>query len=576
MNTRRLPLLAAAMLAAAAPLPAATRLELLPADLSLRLHIPGVSNLCAAIAASPPGRCWNDPAMQEFLGHPNLANWLPHFGADAHQKDEIRHLQKEQFKLIQHDLALGLGHGGSTGIYVAAQCSAANYASARELDERMARLIPEAMTFLREDFQGVEMLRTTLISDRKTTNTIWQAFLHDTVLESSDRAWVEKSISRLQTQPPHDPAAPYLLQARVAGGWIRSTLEMALTPRPRPTAAGDAATNTPLFKPGDLIDALKISELQALSLTISLKDSRLQTALRIHNTRSRQGIWALLDTTPLPADLRLPYVPADALAYGANRLDLAGFWNALPAMLTQLNPALGASQQFFQGMLQQTFGVELNSDVFRHLESAYASCSRMEGAQSRTLLYWQIKNPADVAATLGRLLGDAAPLRMQLGDNFQVAEFRGHPLYTFTPAGAGGSNAWSLAVAGQYLALGDDAMLRAALRALGGKAGAGTEFYQSAAYQELLRQKPANACAYGALDLARGIREYLSGPEWRQMRQRWAKWRAQQSAGAQKWAGPDFDRMPPPEKIASFFGPLLSYSAATDDGLESITVWMTP
>ncbi len=573
MNHAHLPPLAAALLTALA-LPAAARLELLPEDSAIRLHIPSVSNLCAALESSPPGRCWRDPAMQEFLGHPDPARWLPHHGAPAHLRDEIRHLQKESLLLLQEDLAIGLAPGPDAELYIAAQLSEPQYARIQELDRHIARLIPESITFVREEFQGVELLRATLVSPDKNTNTSWQAFVSNTYLDSTDRGWVEKSISRLQARPPAAAAAPYLLQGRADGGWLCALLEKAITPRP-PRKTDNAATNAPpLFKPGDLIRALKISELQEVSFDVSAQDGRLRTALRINNRGCRQGIWTLLDPAPLPADWRLPYIPADAFAYNANRMNLAGLWEALPGMLNQISPALSASRQFFEAMLQQTFGIDLHNDLLRHLDTGYAACSRMRDGSSRELMYWQVKHPAEAAAALARLLADAAPLRMHLGENFQASEFRGRPIYTFARPAAG-SNAWSLAVAGQYLVGGDDAMVRAALRAADAP-GSPAGFYDSAAYQALLRFKPAAACSYESLDLGAAIRGHLAGARWRQIRQYLEQLNAKHKTLSGQSAGINFDRMPPADKIAAFFGPLLSYSAATADGWESVTVWTNP
>ncbi len=88
----------------------------------------------------------------------------------------------------------------------------------------------------------------------------------------------------------------------------------------------------------------------------------------------------------------------------------------------------------------------------------------MRDGSSRELMYWRVKHPRGSRRGLARLLADAAPLRMHLGENFQASEFRGRPIYTFARPRPG-SNAWSLAVAGQYLVGGDDAMVQAALRA---------------------------------------------------------------------------------------------------------------
>ncbi len=570
--SRLLPLAAAAL--AALALPAAARLELLPGDSAIQLHAPNISNLCAALAASPPGRCWRDPAIQEFLGHPDPARWLPHRDAPAPAREEVRHLQREQMQLLQGEAALGLTQGTIPGICLAAQLAAPQYARLQELDQRINRLLPEAMALVRENFQGVELLRATRVSARHATNITWQALVNDTFLYSNDRAWMEKSISRLQARPPSGAAAAYLLHARVSGDGIRALIEKALAPRPRRPAAAAATNTPPLFQPGDLINALKISELQEVTFSIAEQDRQLRTAVRIQNRGCRQGIWTLLDPAPLPADWRLPYIPADAFAYSANRLNLAAFWEALPGMLSQINPALAASQMMFQGMLQQSFGVDLSNDVIRHLESGYATCSRMEGGESRMLLYWQLKQPAEAAAALGRLLADAAPLRMQLGERLQAADFRGRPLYTITPAAAG-SNAWSLAVAGQFLVCGDDAMVRAALRAADAP-GAAAEFYGSAGYQALLRLKPTQACSYEMLNLAAAIRAYLAGPQWREIRRHCEQWNAKKQVRSGACAMLNFDRMPPADKIAAFFGPLLSYSAATADGWESVTVWTEP
>ncbi len=573
MNHARLPPLAAILMTALA-LPAAARRELLPEDSAIRLHIPSVSNLCAALESSPPGRCWRDQAMQDFLGHPDPARWLPHHGAPAHLRDEIRHLQQESLRLLQEDLAIGLMPGPASGLCIAAQLSEPQYSRMQELDRRISQLLPESITFVRESFQGVELLRTTLVSPGKTTNTTWQAFVKNTYLDSADRAWVEKSISRLQARPPAGAAAPYLLQGRADGAWLCALLEKAITPRP-PRTTGNAATNAPpLFKPGDLIKALKISELQEISFDISAQEGRLRTALRVNNRSCRQGVWTLLDPAPLPADWRLPHIPADVFSYNANRMNLAALWAALPEMLNQINPTLSASRQFFELMLQQTFGLDLPNDVLRHLDTGYASCSRMRDGNSRTLMYWQVKQPAEAAAAMARLLADGAPLRAQLGENFQASEFRGRPIYTFAHPAAG-SNTWSLAMVGQYLALGDDPMVRAALRAAD-TPGSGADFYESAAYKDLLRLKPASACSYELLDLGAAIRGYLTGAQWRQIRRYLEQLNAKHQTRSGQASGVNFDRLPPAEKIAAFFGPLLSYSAATPDGWESVTVWTNP
>ena len=350
----------------------------------------------------------------------------------------------------------------------------------------------------------------------------------------------------------------------MSGRGICSLIEKAFELQP-------TTTNTPqLVRAGDLINALKLSELREATLTLTKQNNRLRTVTRINNGRCRQGIWALTDTTPLPTDWRLPYLPADAYTYTANRLNLAAFWDALPGMLGQINPTLAASQMMFQSMLQ-AFGVNVTEDIIRRLESGYATFSRMEGSDSHTLLYWQLKQPAEAATTLDRLLADGSPLRMQLGERLRTTKFRGYNIYTITPS-TGASNAWSLATAGQFLVCGNDTMLRAALRATD-TTGAAAGFYKTAAYQELLRSKPAQACSYEILDPVPIIRAYLTESKWRQFLQHREQLNAKKQGCGQL---PNLGRVPPTEKIASFFGPLLSYGVATPDGWESVTTWTNP
>ncbi|MGI6087117.1 MAG: hypothetical protein ACOYCD_04090 [Kiritimatiellia bacterium] len=552
-----LPMAAAAL--TAFTLSAATRAELLPGDTALRLHTANVSNLCAALVDTPLGRCLRDPEVKEFLGNPELNCLLPQCGGAPQSQTELQRLRGEQLKLLQGEVVLGLMQGTPVKFCLAAQLTKPQYAQFKEIDEKIHRTLPEAAKFVREDFQGLEILRADNISAGQPTKTTWQTLVNDTFLFSNDRAWLEKSVIQLQTKPPANAAADYLMHVSVSGRGICALIEKAFELQP-------ATTNTPqLVRAGDLINALKLSELREATLTLAKQNHRLRTVTRINNGRCRQGIWALTDTTPLPTDWRLPYLPADAYTYTANRLNLAAFWDALPGMLGQINPTLAASQMMFQSMLQ-AFGVNVTEDIIRRLESGYATFSRMEGSDSHSLLYWQLKQPAEAATTLDRLLADGSPLRMQLGERLKAAKFRGYNIYTITPE-TGISNAWSLATAGQFLVCGNDTMLRAALRATDTKGAVGG-FYNTAAYKELLRLKPAQACSYEILDPVPIIRAYLTESKWREFRQHCEKLNEKKQGCGQL---PNFGRVPPTEKIASFFGPLLSYSVATPDGWESVT-----
>ena len=188
-----LPMAAAAL--TAFTLSAATRAELLPGDTALRLHTANVSNLCAALVDTPLGRCLRDPEVKEFLGNPELNCLLPQCGGAPQSQTELQRLRGEQLKLLQGEVVLGLMQGTPVKFCLAAQLTKPQYAQFKEIDEKIHRTLPEAAKFVREDFQGLEILRADNISAGQPTKTTWQTLVNDTFLFSNDRAWLEKALS---------------------------------------------------------------------------------------------------------------------------------------------------------------------------------------------------------------------------------------------------------------------------------------------------------------------------------------------------------------------------------------------
>ncbi|MCA1807996.1 MAG: hypothetical protein ABR497_03450 [Kiritimatiellia bacterium] len=541
------------------------RLELLPSNVHLRLDLPNVDHFADVIADSQIGRFWKDPEIRDFLGHPEITALLPNLDAPEQQREILRKLQTEQLSLLRGEAAFGLNFGGTTDFYFVAGMPEPDYLQVVEIDRRIAELLPEKVTFLREKFQGTEILRTTR-TDKNSTNVSWQAWARETLLESSDRVWIEKTIAGLQAGAPRDALSNHLLRLRMDGAWLAEALRKALAPD---KPAGD--TEAPaVFDQSRLVEALHINELQYVSFTLQGTAEKLESVTRLANNNSRRGIWSILDTNPLPVGLLLP-VPAGVVSFSLDRLNLPGFWSELPDAIARLDPNVAGGFQFFLGMLQQTFGIDPENDILRHMETCYLSYGRLEKGRTSNLLCWRLKDPQLLKTTLRRLLTEGGPLRTALGDSLQEDEFLGQQLFTISQNAGDQTAAWSLAVGGGHLLIGNPDMLREFLRALNNPA-AGAAFQSSPLFRSLQRHTPPTAFAQSFFNLPVFLREFMTGPNWQTWRQQWEAWRTKPENKDHNWAKFDPARIPEPDKIAGFFGPLISHGRAVDGGVETTII----
>lgn len=590
----------AAMLGAPA-LPAYDKAALMPDDPFVLVRISSVSGLSNSVQSLPIGRLWNDEGFQNFLGHPDLRALFQSIAETNEASRENAHIEGELWRLLKGEVIVAVdrapddpasgtarkGGGTNDGLNVemtyalVAQCSTEDYGKMMALEQRLADMNKERVRRTHVDFQGQDVILEVRLDQEGNETKSWQACVGEILLESDRREWVEGAIARIRRDGQPAPGRPEEpgIEVSFSGAKIKERLEEAISkfkmPGPgagRPGAGeqeGDAAGPAdvkPEIDAAAVVKALGLDTLKSIRMTVKLEPAQVRVTVAADRGPARNGIWKLIDARPAPGDVKLPFVPADAVSFGVERANYPAMWNEIPAVLRSIGPQW--EMQF--GMIQSLTGIDVAADVMAHLDTLFVS---LYDSSDRMLAAVQLKNASAMSASLKRLLGARDPAaqaqRPELGAKEE--EFRGTPLYVWQNKTG---TSMGVAVAGSMLYAGDSELIRGVIRAQTAEKPAEDAFFNKPVYRKMLKDKPDGAMGYKLIDLQAIVRSMLSAENVEKMKDALAARLSEPDADkapsvlTKALRGIDFSKMPPADRIAAFFGPVFGYSASVGDRLE--------
>ena len=312
--------------------------------------------------------------------------------------------------------------------------------------------------------------------------------------------------------------------------------------------------------------ALGLDTLKTIRMAVKLEPAQTRFSVMVDRGSARQGIWKMVDARPAPADARLPFMPADVVAFGVERANFPALWSEIPVVLRALDPQM--EMQF--SMLQSMSGIDVAADVMAHVDTLFVS---LQDNKDQLLVAVQLKNPGAMAATLKRCLVAADPAAPTQKPAFGAKEedFRGVSLFTWQTKP---EKSTGVAVVGSMLYIGESELIRGVIRAQTAEKPGEDAFFKSAIYKDMLKNKPDAAMSYALMNLRSVIRSLFSEENVAKMKLALAAKLGDPDAAKTSPAldkllrGIDFSKMPTADQISAFFGPVFRYDTSTGDQLE--------
>lgn len=577
-----------ALSASPRPLQAYERQDLIEST-AVILRVSNVADFLTAIQHSSVGQLWNSKEMKPFLNNRSLAQALKETLLQSVYSDkeklnnkELSHLLWEESKLLSGELIVGISlpnQQGKEDFFILAALDEPAYLKTKTIDERMAELDENLSAPYKQDFQGVDLFRSTRTRPDKTTEAEWDAFYGGTLVISTSREWVERCIVRLKKELPAVTTGPPMLQLRITNQVIKYMFEpqdqAALEEHDTTEKGKQDSPVSPAPSPSVIFNALGLDHLEYISLDIILNPQSMEFQVDIKTKGpADKGLWTLLTREPVPLNHRLLYVPDDVYSYHVMRLDFNGLWKELPEILKSINPQYVQYLNRVTQMFSQMYQIDLTRDVFGNLGNLITTFSRMQGLKKQELYAWQVRNPGAMEKLLAKLYGEGTFLAAQLQDHLEIHQLHGYKLYSFKtspikPGNTPGqvSNYTGISVVDGALVFGSDQLVRSLIRtAANNKQTISNTLYQLPEYTVLMRQVPDDALGYAVTDVSQlvqsllGLIKHTKTLQVKETEKEQDEENMQSNPLTEFFNNLRFDRLPPVDFMASFFSKGISYT----------------
>jgi hypothetical protein len=597
-------------------------------DAALIIRVSNTVDFLEAIESSSLGQLWNSSEMKAFINNQNLGEAIKDgFMHSVHgeklNNKALAHLYWEEMKLLKSEVVFGISppdKEDNTPFYMIAAVDKADHRRMLELDERIDELDDEVSIVGKEDFQGVEIIRLDRVGETGEKETTWGAYYEGTSVTSTIKEWVERCILRLKKELPSNPDKTPTLHMQINQAFIKAMLEGKKTPPGEVPKTGEQAALTPngpdvpdKTEPGTpvpsgaaILKALGLDNLQFISLDLFLKPGAMEFQFQVKSfdTGVKKGLWTLLNRERIPANHRLAYVPDDIVTYQVMRLDINAFWKEVPDIIQAINPQSARYFQAFEGMFKGMYQIDLSRDVFGNLGTLITTYSRMDGIIKEELTAFQLRSGEQMDKLLAKIFGEGSMLKAQMQDRMAIYEVHGHKLYSFKPIsplppaqpgqpGQPGQPQTTgpaaqprpdtgVAVIDGSLVFGTDKLVRSLIQAVSSPRtnNANTNsLYKNPVYTKLMRKVPDDAVGYAITDFSRLLQPLLSlvrdpmlGPAFKMKD-------LPVEPGAEKekpeplevfFQNLRFDRLPPADFMASFFGKGVNYTRFDGNNLVTL------
>lgn len=613
-------------------LQALERLDLLESEPFI-IKISNVPEFFKALEQSAPGKLWNSNEMKPFLNNQSLgdalkASYLESVHKGKTNEKQLSHLMWEEMKMLKGEFVLGVapGKGGGVRLSIVAAIGKEDFERSLEIDDRMAELDESEGEAIIKEFQGVRLVRRDYKHEDGST-TSWSTFYNGTLINGSDREWVEQCILKLKKEAVTEPSGSPSLHLRGTAALLKNFL---FPERPAPSlpghleegnpgnGGGEEGTPPPQAeaapapsapegpKPDAVLKALGLDKLDYISLDFILNPKNLEFVFNVKQVPSpdpSKGLWALLvpETGGASPDIRLPYVPEDIYTYQVIPLNFGALWKEVPEILTTLNPQNAMQFQASINMFASMYQVDVGRDIFGNLGNHVITFNRMEGITKQDIYAFRLRDPLAMEKVLAKLLGEGSMVKAQFQDNLELHDLGGYKLYSIkipqfqqlpqAPRQPGAETAppdltykyFSFTVVDGFFAAGDDKLVRGLIQGASGKKANGpVRFYKNPLYAEAIRNMPEGAVGLSMTDISRYLKPLL------EIFKNTNPARAFEAPGAPPAKGESadpldalarnfrYDLMPSAEFLSSFFGTGISYTHQEKGSMVTRTIVRYP
>ncbi|MCP4219438.1 MAG: hypothetical protein GY765_32685 [bacterium] len=482
------------------------RKELLPDSSGMVVRISNAPQFGKAFKESPLGQLWNSPKMKPFFNGGSLADAIAgEFAGGEPGKPgsaEIARLSGQELDMLEGEFVLSFGSAQS-GVYIVAAMSEENFEKSLLIDRKLRKLKNTKKVNKTHTFQGVKLVET--ISEDETGSTsIWQTCYKGSLVQTSDRDWLEKTIVRLKKAAPAEPKGLPVFQLEIAGTMVRQlagTLLQASQKEKTPQIAG-------------LISAMGLEQLESILIKHTLRPDAATSVIRVLNNGEMKGVWAMLKKEPVPFKHRLAHVPEKVYSYQVTRLDFNAFWLEMPQIINKFSPAFSTQFDTMLTQLNAMLKVDISRDFFGNLDTLLTTYSIMDRVQNSALYAVQLREPAVTEKFLDIVLGENSMAKMNMEESLQLEELAGHRIYVMkfpvAPTAPQGQvlPSYALSVADGSLVLGEDKLVRTLIHNLTSKKK--SAFYSGPLFKSMIKHVPDHACSYAFFDMQRWVGQLLT------------------------------------------------------------------
>ncbi len=518
------------------------RTELLPPDAQAYIRITNTTNFWARLKVSPLGKLWADQQFQDFLGNPDAETWQElFFDGDSEAEDNVF---VEQLKMLSGEVILAFDTQNDDP-YVVAAMSEADFERSLDLDENLAGLMQDSFDIVRSTFQDVEIIQHIEYPGEAKESSSWQAFVNNTLVLGYTREWVEQCIVTLKKETIKEPEGHPKLNLNIPlAKLIRHSIES------KKTGTQESA----------LLKALGLLDIERLTMALELKETEMVMDNVLSISDLERGLFTILDVQPseLPT---VTFIPENISAIEVGRVNLLRFWREIPNVLSAAQPGMKPQFDMLLAMIQQQAGINIELDLLANIGTRYVSFGIAENTRQQSVVAVDLKD--GIAFRNGLETALAAPaMQPYVANGLDIQDFLDHTIYVQKSNPS--TDPKGLAISGDHLLYGDPEGLRQVIRAKTSDAATNQAFERSELVKGLRKHVPARAFAYSAVDWKKNIDVLmgeLSKPKNRTLiEQQWAR-------SGSALPPPDFNKLPPPDHIASFFSMSYQYVEASIDGL---------
>ena len=520
------------------------RTELIPDDASAYMRVSNITGSIEMLKETSIGKLWADEQFQNFIGNPMKGKTWQEFFFD--EESEEAQIMLDQMKMVKGEVVFAVNMRNEETILFMAM-SKEDYERSLEQDEILAK--NDGTIIKHDSFQGVDIIEQIESPETEWESTSWQAHVDQTIILADNREWIERSIIKLNQEKIDEPeGAPAISMTLPLDKLFAQMIE-------EESYDEESAEQT-----RTILEALGILDLEKLTLNVELKKDEIVTDAMLYARRMDRGIFKLLNTAPYQMP-KVDFVPSNVTAFELTNIDLNAFIQEMKTVFESLSDDGEQTVNDALMSFRQMFGMDLEMDLLDHFGSECVSYYTLENTQMVTVVAVELKNGEAFKRGLEMLMNSPL-MQMQLNGVIDTVDFVDHTLYVTTEEVT--PEAVAFTVMNNRFLYGSAEGVRQAVRSHSRAKGVPVNLERMELLSDTKRFVPSNAFGFSVVDtkqLIMFVSRILANDEIADLvREGW-------NSSEMPIPAPDFNKLPAPEHLASFFDKIYGYAEKTPQGL---------